>query len=90
MAVPRLTIKGQVTIPHSVRSALGLKPGDGVVFVLEGDRAVMVPIKRQSLTQLHGCLPVSKPFPGTEEVRRVVHEKIAEHVLGTSDRDADE
>ena len=89
MAVPRLTIKGQVTIPHSVRSALNLKPGDGVVFVLEGNRAVLVPIGRKSLTELHGCLPVSKPFPGTEEVRRVIHESIAEHVLGTSDSDND-
>jgi antitoxin PrlF len=88
MAVTRLTIKGQVTIPRLVRSALGLKPGDGVVFVLEGDRAVLVPIKRRSLTELHGCLPVSKPFPGTEEVRRVIHERIAEHVVGISDNDS--
>jgi AbrB family looped-hinge helix DNA binding protein len=29
-----LTVKGQVTIPKRVRDALGLKPGDGVDFVL--------------------------------------------------------
>ena len=89
MTVPRLTTKGQVTIPRSVRSALDLKPGDGVVFVLEGDRALLVPIKRKSLTDLHGCLPVRKPFPGTKEVRRVVHASIAEHVVGPSDDDSE-
>jgi antitoxin PrlF len=30
-----LTIKGQVTIPKRVRDALGLKPGDGVDFIVE-------------------------------------------------------
>lgn len=32
-----LTSKGQVTIPKEIRDILGLKPGDRVVFVLEGD-----------------------------------------------------
>lgn len=37
-----LTVKGQVTIPKRVRDALGLKPGDGVDFVLdEQGRAVV-------------------------------------------------
>lgn len=30
-----LTVKGQVTIPKRVRDALGLKPGDGVDFVVD-------------------------------------------------------
>lgn len=30
-----LTVKGQVTIPKRVRDALGLKPGDGVDFMLD-------------------------------------------------------
>ena len=33
----RLTVKGQVTIPKDVRDKLGLKPGDPVAFVNEGD-----------------------------------------------------
>jgi AbrB family looped-hinge helix DNA binding protein len=32
----RLTSKGQVTIPKSVREGLGLRPGDEVEFVVEG------------------------------------------------------
>ena len=89
MGVPRLTTKGQVTIPRSVRSALDPKPGDRVVFVLDGNRALLVPIKHRSLTELRGCLPVCKPFPGTGEVRRIVHASIAEHVAELSDDDRD-
>jgi AbrB family looped-hinge helix DNA binding protein len=32
----RLTSKGQVTIPKSVRDGLGLRPGDEVEFVADG------------------------------------------------------
>jgi AbrB family looped-hinge helix DNA binding protein len=37
-----LTVKGQVTIPKRVRDALGLKPGDGVDFVVDDRGKVIV------------------------------------------------
>ncbi len=37
----RVTEKGQVTIPQRVRRALGIRPGDEVEFVQEGDRAIL-------------------------------------------------
>lgn len=37
-----LTVKGQVTIPKRVRDALGLKPGDGVDFLLDERGQVVV------------------------------------------------
>ena len=36
-----MTSKGQITVPKSVRDALGLAEGDQVVFRVEGHRAVM-------------------------------------------------
>jgi antitoxin PrlF len=33
----RLTDKGQITVPRLVRERLGLRPGDEVEFVAEGD-----------------------------------------------------
>jgi antitoxin PrlF len=33
----RLTSKGQTTIPVAVRKALGVREGDDIVFVVEGD-----------------------------------------------------
>ncbi len=37
----RVTLKGQVTIPASVRRQLHLQPGDEVRFVNDGDRIVL-------------------------------------------------
>lgn len=37
-----ITSKGQITIPVQVRKALGLEPGDRVVFRLAGRRALIV------------------------------------------------
>jgi len=87
MAMARVTIKGQVTIPRAIRSRMGIKAGDSVFFVLEGDRVVLVPIKRRSLTELFGSLPVERPFPGRDEERRVVQEHVARHVMGETESD---
>lgn len=42
MIVGRLTAKAQTTIPRAVRLALGLKPGDGLAWEVDGDRAVVM------------------------------------------------
>jgi AbrB family looped-hinge helix DNA binding protein len=36
-----MTSKGQVTIPFHVREALGLKPGDQVGFIKQGDNYIV-------------------------------------------------
>lgn len=38
-----MTSKGQVTVPKEVRQRLGLRQGMRVVFVVEGDHAVLRP-----------------------------------------------
>lgn len=45
MIVGRVTSKAQITIPRAVRLALGLTPGDDVVWEIEGDQAVMTRAK---------------------------------------------
>jgi antitoxin PrlF len=37
----RLTSKAQTTIPQAVRSALRLRPGDALAYVIEGDRVIL-------------------------------------------------
>jgi len=39
--VPRLTSRGQVTIPFEIRLALGLRPGSKVEFIVRDGEAVM-------------------------------------------------
>lgn len=37
----KISSKGQLTVPKSVREALGLDVGDNVIFRIEGHRAVL-------------------------------------------------
>jgi antitoxin PrlF len=41
MILGKITAKAQTTIPRAVRLALGLLPGDEVVWEIEGERVVM-------------------------------------------------
>jgi antitoxin PrlF len=64
MDVPAtVTSKGQITLPKSVRDALGLKEGDRVLFrILEG-RAVLE--KVEDFLDLAGSVDVSPEKKGT-------------------------
>jgi AbrB family looped-hinge helix DNA binding protein len=46
MSVSTLSSKYQITLPTSLRQALGIKPGDQVAFVLEGQHAVLRTVPR--------------------------------------------
>lgn len=39
--MPRVTQKGQVTIPREIRSILSIKTGDEIVFELDKDQVVL-------------------------------------------------
>lgn len=45
MTMSRVGPKGQVVLPKSVREALGISPGDRVVFSVEQGRAVLIPVR---------------------------------------------
>lgn len=40
----KVTSKGQVTVPKTVRDALGIADGDEIVFRVEGHRAVLAKV----------------------------------------------
>ncbi len=42
MITSRLTSKAQTTIPQAVRTALGLRAGDEIAYVIEDGRAVLM------------------------------------------------
>ena len=52
----RVSSKGQITIPRSVREALGIKEGDEVLFRLQGQRAVIA--RTPNLLELAGSVDV--------------------------------
>lgn len=69
-AAAKLTSKGQLTVPKAVRDALGIKPGDAVVFRLEGTRAVLA--KTPDFLDLAGSIavPAAKRSAAWDEVLR--------------------
>lgn len=72
----RITSKGQVTIPKSVREALDLREGDDLVFRVERTRALVA--KTPDLLRLAGAVPVpadKRATPWDEVLRRARRER---------------
>ena len=66
----KITSKGQVTIPKSVRDALDLHEGDELLFRVERSRALIA--KTPAFLELAGTVPVPAGKRGTpwDEVLR--------------------
>ncbi|RPJ01404.1 MAG: AbrB/MazE/SpoVT family DNA-binding domain-containing protein [Deltaproteobacteria bacterium] len=82
MPVALLTSKGQMTIPKEVREALNLKPSEKVVIIVDGDQAILKPI-RGNLLDLGGSVRIpeqEKPIPFRkvrDKVRKAVAKRAA-------------
>jgi antitoxin PrlF len=59
----QLTSKGQVTIPKDVRTRLGLKEGERVEFVTEGDRTIIRPAQNAA-NPFAKYVGIFQNFPG--------------------------
>ena len=44
----KITSKGQITVPREVRHALGVKPGDKLVFEQNGEEVCVRPVRKKS------------------------------------------
>ncbi len=56
MASAKLTSKGQITIPKTVRDALGVQPGDRIAFTIRHDGTVTVAADTIDVRSLRGRL----------------------------------
>jgi AbrB family looped-hinge helix DNA binding protein len=79
--IAKITSKGQVTIPKEIRQALQVKENDQLLFVVEGDQAVMIPLKRRPLIDLYGALPATRPYPGMDAIRDEIRKERGERIL---------
>jgi antitoxin PrlF len=62
----KITSKGQVTIPKSVRDALGLHAGDELLFRVERSRAVIA--KTADFLEQAGTVPAGKRGTSWDEI----------------------
>jgi AbrB family looped-hinge helix DNA binding protein len=82
MPIAVISSKGQMTIPREVRKVLDLKPSEKVIIVVEGDQAIMKPL-RGNILDIGGSIGIpgkEKPidFPRVrEEVRKRMAKKTA-------------
>ena len=81
MSITTVTSKGQITIPKDIRPSLGLGDGDKVLFVLEAERAILVPLpKGDRLSDLHGVLRATRPDPGQAAIRDEIQRDLGERI----------
>jgi antitoxin PrlF len=82
MPISVLTSKGQMTIPKEVRKALNLRPSEKVIIVVEGDQAIIKPLKG-NLLDIGASIKIperEKPIDfkkAREEVKKRIAKKIA-------------
>jgi AbrB family looped-hinge helix DNA binding protein len=82
MPISVLTSKGQITIPKEVRKALNLRPSEKVIIVVEGNKAILQPLKG-NLLDIGGSLKImdrEKPIDFKKvrgEVKKCVAKKVA-------------
>ncbi len=79
MPVATLTSKGQMTIPKEVRKALNLKPFKKVILFVDGNQAVIKPL-RGNILDICGSIRIpDKEMPiSFRKVREETKERVAE------------
>lgn len=78
MPIAVLTSKGQMTVPKEIRKALNLKPSEKVIIVIEGNQAIIKPL-RGNILEIGGSvrLPDGEKPIDFRKVRKDVRKKIA-------------
>ncbi len=81
MSTTTITTKGQITIPKDIRQGLALQTGDQVIFVLEGNKAIMYPSHQRSLMQLRGALLAAQNYTDHQTVREIIAQERGQAML---------
>ena len=75
-----LTKKFQITLPKKIRQILGVKSGERIGFIVEGNEVKIVPLKLKLEENFGKVKAVSKP-ENFKEIRDFVEEEIAKNVI---------
>ena len=58
--MPRISMKGQVTIPKPIRELLGIKGMDDVSFVPHADGRVVIEVEKREVRELRGIVKLER------------------------------
>jgi AbrB family looped-hinge helix DNA binding protein len=72
MPSAKLTSKGQITIPKSVRKALGLHTGDRLAFRVHDDGTVLLQAEKIDLMSLRGAVRTKVKGLTIEKMNEVI------------------
>lgn len=78
--VTTVTAKGQVTIPKAIRQALGIQERDRLLFLIEGERLVLIPLRHRSISELYGAFSPTRPYPGHQAIREEIRSGLGERI----------
>jgi AbrB family looped-hinge helix DNA binding protein len=80
-----VTRKGQVTIPVEIRRTMGLKEGDQIAFVLDGEE-VRLAHWIDPVTRTAGVLKSDQPAGTPREEKEAFERAVAEEVIASMNR----
>jgi len=80
MPVSILTNKGQTTIPKDIRKLLGLKPNDKILYLIEGEKVVLRPLKGNIL-DLKGSINIKEKPIDFKRLREETKKKVAQKII---------
>jgi antitoxin PrlF len=83
MAVSILTKKWQTTVPKDIRNFLGLKPNDKILYLIEGKKVVLKPLKGNILN-LRGSVKIKEKPIDFKKLRDDTRKKITQKIMGGS------
>ena len=80
MSVSVLTKKGQTTIPKDIRNLLGIKPNDKILYLIEGEKVVLSPLKGNILDLRGSSNTEEKPID-FKRLREETRKKVVRNII---------
>jgi AbrB family looped-hinge helix DNA binding protein len=76
MITTKVGRRGQITLPSQVRRQSGIKEGDRIALILQGDQVIIRPLTK-TLFDLRGSVPVT----GEQDFDAIRRQVLAERAL---------
>ena len=69
MNIGKLSKKGQIVIPKEIRERFGIKPGDAVIFKIQGDKVILEKIQEKISDILKDSEPIEESLEFQKKLR---------------------